>query len=134
MGTLGFVQAQGARYGVEHLTRGVPRLALLQAGVVGRADAREHRQLLAPQPRHPAPLAVRLQPDVTGAQLAPACLEELGEVPVLVHGVEYAHRRRDVPHPAGVGIGGVRSRPHTRPSGPLPGLEPVRRRQGDAPS
>lgn len=68
----------------------------------------EHRELLPAQPGDAAPFSVRLQPDVLGAQLGPAGLEEVGKLPVSVHDVEYASPAYSKPHPVEVGLQGAR--------------------------
>ena len=60
------VEPQRPRERVDHLGRGVVIAALFQAQVVVRADAGEHRQLLAPQARN-APTSDGMKVDLLGA-------------------------------------------------------------------
>ena len=67
-----------ARDGVEHLLRRVDVAALLEPRVPGHADARELRDLLAPQARRPAPSA-RGQADVARVDALPPAAQERAE-------------------------------------------------------
>lgn len=73
---------------VENLVGRVLRPALLQPLVVLDADPRQLRQLLAPQPRHPAPSAAA-QPGTLRGDQRPAGLEEVPEIMVIVHAGQY---------------------------------------------
>jgi hypothetical protein len=62
------VQPQSLRERLNNLSRRILVAAHLQAQVVLRADARQHRQLLAPQTRN-APARAGNQPDLLGMHL-----------------------------------------------------------------
>ena len=96
VGALVGVQAERPSQRLDHRVGRVDALALLQPGVVGDADPRQHGQLLAPQPGH-APGAVRRQTDVVGCQSCAPGPQELAEVPSTSclrsgHATSVAHR------------------------------------------
>ena len=64
------VQTEGAAQRGQHLFRRLRTAGLLEPDDVVDADAGQHRQLLAAQPRHP-PVQPGRQPDVLGPDLAP---------------------------------------------------------------
>ncbi|MGX1120753.1 hypothetical protein RKD37_006116 [Streptomyces ambofaciens] len=78
VGALGGVEQQGAGEGVEDLHGDLDVPGLLQPGVPGDADGRELGDLLAPQPRGPAPASAG-QPDLLGRDALAAAAQEGGE-------------------------------------------------------
>jgi hypothetical protein len=110
------VQPQHPGDGLQHLQRRIAVPALLQAQVVVGADAGEHRDLLAPQPRHPAQTAAA-QPDVLRADQRPAGAQELAERVRGVHALTGRPCPPDVPVPVTPRNGGALPRPADRTQG-----------------
>jgi hypothetical protein len=66
------VQLQGTGNGVQDTVRDTCQVSALQPGVVVHADAGQPGHFLTPQPRHPAPAAVRFQPCLFGGDASAA--------------------------------------------------------------
>ena len=78
VGALVVVELERPRERLDHRLARVRALALLQARVVGRADAGELGEFLAPQPGHPA-RAEGDDPDALGREARAAAAEEVAE-------------------------------------------------------
>jgi hypothetical protein len=103
---LGLVESQRPGDRVEHLRRGVLRVALFQPGVVGGAHPGQQGQLLAAQARHPPAVAVPGQSHIRGPHLRPAGGQELAELPSAVHDTSISVLPGLSHTLAGVGTGG----------------------------
>ncbi|MFG2697317.1 aldo/keto reductase [Kitasatospora sp. NPDC048407] len=84
MHAFGAVQAQRPGDGVQDAVRHTLEVAVLQPGAVLDADAREHRDLAAPQPRHPSQ-SVHRQPRLRGRDPVAAGAQERGGFSPVVH-------------------------------------------------
>ena len=88
MGPLGLVEPERPRHGLEHALGGAGEAAALHPDVVVDRDAGEHRDLLAPQPLHPAIAAVRRQTRLLRRDPRPPGAQELADLGAQVEGAD----------------------------------------------